>query len=159
MSKIAPCLWFADEAEEAAQFYVSLLPDSRIERIQRNVMDSPGGKEGTVLVVEFTLAGQRFLALNGGNRLEYSHAISLYVDCADQAEVDRLWDALSAGGEVVQCGWLRDRYGVPWQIIPNILLRLLGDPDPAKARRVMAAMLEMVKIDVAAIRRAYDGEA
>ena len=159
MSKIAPCLWFADEAEEAAQFYVSLLPDSRIERIQRNVMDSPGGKEGTVLVVEFTLAGQRFLALNGGNRIEYSHAISLYVDCADQAEVDRLWDALSAGGEVVQCGWLRDRYGVPWQIIPNILLRLLGDPDPAKARRVMAAMLEMVKIDVAAIRRAYDGEA
>ena len=143
MSKIAPCLWFDGEAEEAAKFYVSLLPDSRIDKVQRNVTDSPAGKAGTVLIVEFTLAGQRFLALNGGTRFEYTHAISFQVDCADQAEVDRLWDALSAGGSVERCGWLKDRYGVSWQIVPTLLPELLGDPDPAKAQRVMQAMLGM----------------
>src|SRR5919108_3856099 len=115
MSKISPCLWFDSEAEEAANFYVSLLPNSRIDRVQKNVTDSPGGKAGTVLVVDFTLAGQRFMALNGGMRFEYTHAISFHIGCADQAEVDRLWDALSAGGKVEQCGWLKDRYGVSWQ--------------------------------------------
>jgi predicted 3-demethylubiquinone-9 3-methyltransferase (glyoxalase superfamily) len=159
MSKIAPCLWFDGEAEEAARFYVSLLPDSRIDHIQRNVMDSPGGKAGTVLVVAFTLTGQRFLALNGGQRFEYTHAVSFHIDCADQAEVDRLWEALSAGGRIERCGWLQDRYGVFWQIVPGILPRLLGDPDPAKAERVMAAMLQMVKIDIAGLQRAYDGAA
>jgi predicted 3-demethylubiquinone-9 3-methyltransferase (glyoxalase superfamily) len=157
MSKIAPCLWFDGEAEEAAKFYVSLLPNSRIDRVQKNVMDSPAGKEGTVLVVEFTLAGQRFMALNGGTRFEYTHAISFEIDCADQAEVDRLWDALAAGGKVEQCGWLKDRYGVSWQIVPAILSRMLGDADPAKARRVMQVMLQMVKLDIAGLKRAYDG--
>jgi predicted 3-demethylubiquinone-9 3-methyltransferase (glyoxalase superfamily) len=157
MSKISPCLWFDGEAEEAANFYVSLLPNSRIDRVQRNMMDSPGGKAGTVLVVDFTLAGQRFIALNGGRRFEYTHAVSFYVDCADQAEVDRLWDALSDGGQVEQCGWLKDRYGIPWQIIPAALPKMLGDPDPAKAQRVMQAMLQMVKIDIAGLQRAYDG--
>jgi predicted 3-demethylubiquinone-9 3-methyltransferase (glyoxalase superfamily) len=157
MSKIAPCLWFDGEAEEAAKFYVSLLRDSRIDRVQRNVTDSPGGKAGTVLVVEFTLAGQRFLALNGGTRFEYTHAISFQVDCTDQAEVDRLWDALSAGGSVERCGWLKDRYGVSWQIVPGVLPELLGDPDPAKAQRVMQAMLRMIKLDVAGLKAAHVG--
>ncbi len=156
-SKISPCLWFADEAEEAAQFYVSLFPESRIDRVQRNVMDSPAGRAGSVLVVEFTLAGQRFLALNGGRPFDYTHAISFHVDCADQAEVDRLWEALSAGGRVEQCGWLKDRYGVPWQIVPTVLGEMLGDKDPARAQRVMQAMLQMVKLDIAGLRKAYEG--
>jgi len=159
MSKISPCLWFDGEAEEAANFYVSLLPDSRIDRVQRNVTDSPGGKAGTVLVVEFTLAGRRFLALNGGMRFEYTHAISFSVDCADQGEIDRLWDALSKGGTVERCGWLKDRYGVSWQIVPTVLGKLLGDPDPGKAQRVMQAMLQMVKLDIAGLKKAYDGAA
>jgi predicted 3-demethylubiquinone-9 3-methyltransferase (glyoxalase superfamily) len=159
MSKIAPCLWFDGEAEEAAQFYVSLLPHSRIERVQRNVSDGPAGKADTVLIVEFTLAGQRFLALNGGTRFDYTHAISFQVDCADQAEIDRLWDALAAGGSVERCGWLKDRYGVSWQIVPQALPQLLGDPDPEKARRVMQALLQMVKLEIAGLVRAYDGEA
>lgn len=157
MSKISPCLWFDGEAEEAASFYVSLLPNSRVERVQKNVMDSPAGKAGTVLVVDFTLAGQRFMALNGGTRFEYTHAISFKVDCADQAEVDRLWDALSDGGEVERCGWLKDRYGVSWQIVPTVLPELLGDPDAAKAQRVMQAMLQMIKLDIAGLKRAYEG--
>jgi predicted 3-demethylubiquinone-9 3-methyltransferase (glyoxalase superfamily) len=157
MSKITPCLWFATEAEEAARFYVSLLPNSRIEHIQKNVGDSPGGKDGTVLVAEFTLAGQRFMALNGGMKMEYTHAISFQIDCADQAEVDRLWDTLSAGGAVEQCGWLKDRYGVSWQIVPSVLAKLLADPDKVKAQRVMQAMLDMVKLDVAGLEAAYKG--
>ena len=155
MSKIAPCLWFDGEAEEAAKLYVSLLPNSRIDHVQKNVTDSPAGKAGSVLIVKFTLAGQRFLALNGGTRFEYTHAISFQVDCADQAEVDRLWDGLSDGGAVERCGWLKDRYGVSWQIVPNVLPQLLGDPDPAKAQRVMQAMLQMVKLDIAGLRAAH----
>jgi predicted 3-demethylubiquinone-9 3-methyltransferase (glyoxalase superfamily) len=157
VSRISPCLWFDGEAEEAANFYVSLLPDSKIERVQKNVMDSPAGKEGSVLVVDFTLAGQRFMALNGGTRLEHTHAISFHVDCADQAEVDRLWAALSAGGAIIQCGWLRDRYGVSWQIVPRVLPQLLGDPDPVKAQRAMQAMLGMVKLDIAKLKAAHAG--
>ncbi len=159
MSKIAPCLWFDGEAEEAAKLYVSLLPDSRIDHVQKNVTDSPAGKAGSVLIVKFTLAGQRFLALNGGTRFEYTHAISFQVDCADQAEVDRLWDGLSDGGAVERCGWLKDRYGVSWQIVPNVLPQLLGDPDPAKAQRVMQAMLQMVKLDIAGLQAAHAGAA
>jgi predicted 3-demethylubiquinone-9 3-methyltransferase (glyoxalase superfamily) len=154
MSKIAPCFWFDGEAEEAARFYVSLLPDSRIDHVQKNVSDSPAGKAGSVLVVEFTLAGQRFMALNGGTRFPYTHAVSFHVDCADQAEVDRRWDALGAGGAPEQCGWLKDRYGVPWQIVPRALPEMLADPDPAKAQRVMQAMLGMVKLDIAGLRAA-----
>jgi len=155
MSKITPCLWFDGEAEEAARFYVSLLPNSRIDHVQKNVTDSPAGKAGSVLIVKFTLAGQRFLALNGGTRFEYTPAISFQVDCADQAEVDRLWDGMSAGGAVERCGWLRDRYGVSWQIVPSVLPQLLGDPDPAKAQRVMQAMLQMVKLDIAWLQAAH----
>jgi predicted 3-demethylubiquinone-9 3-methyltransferase (glyoxalase superfamily) len=157
MSKVSPCLWFDGEAEAAASFYVSLLPDSRIERVLRNVLDGPAGKAGTVLVVEFTLAGRRFMALNGGTRFEYTHAVSFHIDCADQAEVDRLWDALSAGGAVEQCGWLKDRYGVSWQIVPSALGPMLSDPDPARAGRAMRALLGMVKLDVAGLKAAYDG--
>ena len=158
MSKISPCLWFDGDAEEAARFYVSLLPDSRIERVQRSIMDGPWGKAGGVLVVEFSLAGQHFLALNGGMKVDYTHAISFSIDCADQAEVDRLWDAVSAnGGTPVQCGWIRDRWGVSWQIVPTALPKLLRDPDAAKAQRVMQAMMKMVKLDIAALERAAAG--
>jgi predicted 3-demethylubiquinone-9 3-methyltransferase (glyoxalase superfamily) len=157
MSKISPCLWFNGEAEEAANFYVSLLPDSRINKVQKNPVDCHSGKAGTVLVVDFTLAGQSYMALNGGMRFEYTHAVSFKVDCADQAEVDHLWEALSRGGQIEQCGWLKDRYGVSWQIVPTALPRLLSDSDPAKAKRVMQAMLGMVKLDIAGLQRAYEG--
>jgi predicted 3-demethylubiquinone-9 3-methyltransferase (glyoxalase superfamily) len=158
-SKIRPCLWFATEAEEAARFYVSLFPNSRIDHVQRNVTDAPGGKAGSVLVVEFTLAGQRFMALNGGQKMEYTWAVSMAVDCEDQAEVDRLWDGfLQGGGSPQQCGWLHDRWGLSWQITPRILPKLLGDPDKAKAARAFQAMLGMVKLDIAALERAAAGE-
>ena len=157
MSKISPCLWFESEAEEAAKFYVSLLPDSRIDHVQKNVTDSPAGKAGSVLVVAFTLAGQSYIALNGGSPAERSHAISFSIDCADQAEVDRLWEGLGKGGRIQQCGWLQDRYGVPWQIVPSILPKLLADPDRAKATRVMQAMMKMVKLDIAGLQAAAAG--
>jgi predicted 3-demethylubiquinone-9 3-methyltransferase (glyoxalase superfamily) len=159
MSKVSPCLWFDGEAEEAAKFYVSLLPNSKIETVQKNPVDSPAGKAGTVLVVEFTLAGQRFMALNGGMRYDYTPAISFKIDCEDQAEVDRLWEALSANaGAAVRCGWLRDRFGVSWQIVPTALPKYLGGPDRAGAQRAMAAMLGMVKLDIEGLRRAYEGK-
>jgi predicted 3-demethylubiquinone-9 3-methyltransferase (glyoxalase superfamily) len=159
MSKVSPCLWFDGEAEEAAKFYVWLLPDSRIEKIQRNTADNPGGKAGTVLVVEFTLAGQRFMALNGGMKMEYTHAVSFKIDCADQAEVDRLWDSLLAdGGKAQRCGWLQDRFGVFWQIVPSALPKYLGGSDAAGAQRAMQAMLGMVKLDIEGLRRAYEGK-
>jgi predicted 3-demethylubiquinone-9 3-methyltransferase (glyoxalase superfamily) len=159
MSKISPCLWFDGEAEEAAKLYVSLLPDSRIETVQKNIIDGPAGKAGTVLLVEFTLAGQRFMAVNGGMRMEYTHAVSFAIDCADQAEVDRLWHALLAnGGKAEQCGWLKDRFGVSWQIVPSVLPKYLGGPDKAGAARAMQAMLGMVKLDIEGLRRAYEGK-
>jgi predicted 3-demethylubiquinone-9 3-methyltransferase (glyoxalase superfamily) len=159
MSKISPCLWFDGEAEEAAKLYVSLVPDSRIDTVQKNIIDGPAGKTGTVLLVEFTLAGQRFMALNGGMKMEYTHAVSFVIDCADQAEVDRLWDALLAnGGKAEQCGWLRDRFGVSWQIVPNVLPKYLGGPDKAGAARAVQAMLGMVKLDIEGLRRAYEGK-
>jgi predicted 3-demethylubiquinone-9 3-methyltransferase (glyoxalase superfamily) len=159
MSKISPCLWFDGEAEEAAKFYVSLLPDSRIQHVQKNLVDGPSGKAGSVLVVQFTLAGQEYMALNGGTRFEYTHAISFKIDCTDQAEVDRLWDGLSSnGGSVERCGWLRDRYGVSWQIVPSVLPELLGGPDRAGAARAMAAMMQMVKLDIAGLKKAYEGK-
>jgi predicted 3-demethylubiquinone-9 3-methyltransferase (glyoxalase superfamily) len=159
MSKVSPCLWFDGEAEEAAKLYVSLLADSRIDRIQKNLVDGPAGKAGTVLVVQFTLAGQEYLALNGGRRFEYTHAVSFKIDCVDQAEVDRLWDALSSnGGSVERCGWLRDRFGVYWQIVPSVLPKLLGGSDRAGAERAMKAMLQMVKLDIGELQRAYEGK-
>ena len=159
MSKIAPCLWFNGEAEEAAKFYVSLLPDSRIDRIQKNLVDGPAGKAGSVLVVRFTLAGQEYMALNGGTRFEYTPAISFKIDCADQAEVDHLWETLSSGGgSVERCGWLRDRYGVSWQIVPSGFMELLGGADRAGAERAMQAMMQMVKLDIAELKKAYEGK-
>lgn len=157
MSKITPCLWFDGEAEEAANFYVSLLPDSKVEVVQRNMTDGPGGKAGTVLLVEFTLAGQRFMALNGGMRFEYTHAVSFKIDCADQAEVDRLWEALTAdGGEPGRCGWLKDRFGVSWQIVPTALVKYLGGADRAGAQRALQAMLAMGKLDIDDLKTAYE---
>jgi predicted 3-demethylubiquinone-9 3-methyltransferase (glyoxalase superfamily) len=157
MSKTAPCLWFADEAEEAAKFYVSLLPDSRIDKVQKSPIDTPSGKAGKVLVVQFTLAGQEYMALNGGMRFEYTNAISFKVDCADQAEVDHLWDGLTAGGgSPGQCGWLKDRYGVSWQIVPSAMMRYLGGSDHAGAQRAMAAMMKMTKLDIATLQKAYE---
>jgi predicted 3-demethylubiquinone-9 3-methyltransferase (glyoxalase superfamily) len=158
MSKIAPCLWFADEAEEAAKFYVSLLPDSRIDKVQKSLIDTSSGKAGKVLVVQFTLAGQEYMALNGGMRFEYTNAISFKVDCADQTEVDHLWNGLTAGGgSPGQCGWLKDRYGVAWQIVPSAMLRIFSGSDREGAQRAMSAMMKMTKLDIAALQKAYDG--
>jgi predicted 3-demethylubiquinone-9 3-methyltransferase (glyoxalase superfamily) len=157
MSKITPCLWFDGKAEEAARFYVSLLPDSRIDSVTALPADSPSGPAGSVHVVEFTLAGQPFMAMSAGPLDPFNHAISFMIDCADQAEVDRLWDALSEGGSIEQCGWLKDRYGVSWQIVPTALGEMMKDKDKAKVRRVAEAMLKMVKLDIAGLRKAYDG--
>lgn len=151
MPDIAPCLWFEREAEEAARFYAGLLPGSAVTRVQRRPGSAPGDP---ALVVELTLAGRPYLAINGGVRFEHSPALSLRVDCESQDEVDRLWAALGEGGTYERCGWLRDRYGVPWQVVPRALPRLLGDPDPARAARVMEAMLGMIKLDVAELERA-----
>jgi predicted 3-demethylubiquinone-9 3-methyltransferase (glyoxalase superfamily) len=159
MNKIIPHLWFADQAVEAARFYVSLLPDSRIDSVVTMPADSPAGPEGSVQMVEFTLNGQAFLALNAGPLDPFNHAISFVIPCEDQAEIDRLWDALSEGGTVEQCGWLKDRYGVSWQIVPRVLGEMMKDRDPARGRRVAEAMLQMVKLDIAGLRRAYDGRA
>jgi len=157
MSKIAPCLWFDGKAEEAARFYVSLLPDSRIDAIVPFAAETPGGSPGDVMSVEFTLAGSRYIALNGGPYFQFTPAISLFVTCADQAEVDRLWDALSVGGTPQQCGWITDRYGVTWQIVPEALGRMIKDKDTARARRVTEAMLTMIKLDVETLEKAYEG--
>jgi len=155
MSKISPCLWFEREAEEAAKFYISLLPNSKIDNVMHSPTDYPGGAKDGVLLVEFTLAGQSFQALNGGTKGDYTQALSLSIDCEDQAEVDKVWNAfLANGGKEVQCGWLTDRWGVSWQVVPRILPKLLKDPDRKKAARVMQAMMEMVKIDIAALEKA-----
>ena len=158
MPKITPFLWFDDQAEEAANFYVSLLPDSRIDAVQKSLIDTPSGKAGKVLVVSFTLAGQEYMALNGGMRFEFTNAISFKVDCADQAEVDHLWEGLTSGGGAPgQCGWLKDRYGVSWQIVPSTMMRFLGGSDRAGAQRAMAAMMKMGKLDIATLQKAYEG--
>ena len=159
MSKITPCLWFDGQGEEAANLYISLLPDSRIRHIQRAPAANPSTPEGAVLVVEFTLAGQDYMALNGGPHFKFNEAVSFVIACEDQAEVDRLWDALIAdGGQPSQCGWLKDKFGLSWQITPTILPKLLGDPDPERARRAFEAMMGMKKIDIAALQKAADGE-
>ena len=162
MDKISPCLWFDGNGEEAAKFYVSVFPDSRMGTIMRWPADgtgpNAGAKKGDVLALDFTLAGQSFKALNGGPLFKFNEAISLSVDCKDQAEVDKLWDALTSdGGKAVQCGWLKDKYGLSWQIVPRRLYELINDKDIAKAGRVMAAMMQMIKIDVAAIEKAAAG--
>lgn len=141
MAKVSTCLWFERDMEAAVHLYVSLVPGSSIEHIQHSPGPWPGGEAGDVILMVFTLGGQSFQALNGGTPADYGTAASISVSCADQAEVDRLWSALTAdGGAEIMCGWLRDRWGVPWQIVPEILPRLLADPDPAVASRAFAAM-------------------
>lgn len=155
MQKIIPCLWFDGQAEAAARFYTSLLPDSRVDRVMRSPTDTPSGPAGTVLMVEFTLAGQKYVGLNGGPQFPFTEAVSFQIMCADQAEVDRLWAALTAdGGSPSACSWLKDRWGLSWQIVPTRLIELIQDPDPARAKRAMEAMMTMTKIDIAAIERA-----
>jgi predicted 3-demethylubiquinone-9 3-methyltransferase (glyoxalase superfamily) len=159
MAKITPVLWFNGQAEEAAKFYVTLLPNSRVDRVDRSPADTPSGPKGSVITVDFTLAGQQFQGLNGGPDFKFTEAVSFRIDCDDQAEVDRLWSALTAnGGEESVCGWLKDRFGLSWQITPRRLAELMSDPDPERARRAMEAMLKMVKIDVAELERAADGD-
>ncbi|MFH8433948.1 VOC family protein [Streptomyces sp. NPDC018007] len=154
MQKITPCLWFDGQAQEAAEHYVAIFGgDSRILDTTYSGESGPGGT-GSVLTVGFRLAGQEYTGLNGGPQFPFTEAISFSVDCADQAEVDRFWDALSEGGETGRCGWLKDRFGVSWQIVPNELPRLLADPDGAKADRTMKAMLGMTKLDIQALRDA-----
>lgn len=156
MQKITTFLWFDDQAEEAANFYVSVFSNSRVVEVKRYGEAGPG-PVGSTMIVTFELDGQRFLALNGGPAHTFTEAISLYVDCADQSEVDDLWAKLTAdGGRADQCGWLKDKYGLSWQIVPTVLPELLGDPDPAKADRVMRAMLQMNKIEIKELQAAYD---
>jgi predicted 3-demethylubiquinone-9 3-methyltransferase (glyoxalase superfamily) len=157
MRKITPFLWYDTQAEEAAKFYVSIFPRSKILKMVRYGDAGPGPK-GSVMTVEFELAGQRMIALNGGPHFKFTEAISLSVDCKDQKEVDRYWSKLSQGGQESMCGWLKDRYGLSWQINPSILGKLLSDKDAKKAKRVMEAMLKMRKIDIAALKAAAEAK-
>jgi predicted 3-demethylubiquinone-9 3-methyltransferase (glyoxalase superfamily) len=154
MQKITPFLWFDDKAEEAMKFYTSIFKNSKIGRITRYGQGGPGPK-GTVMSCTFQLEGQEFMALNGGPQFTFSPAISFFVNCETQEEVDELWEKLSEGGEKERCGWLKDKYGLSWQIIPTTLGKLLSDPDPQKSNRVMTAMLQMDKIDIARLQQAY----
>ena len=154
--RITPFLWFDMNAEEAVAFYTSIFKDSRVGAVSRYGEGAPVPK-GTVMTIAFELAGQQFMALNGGPHFKFTEAISLFVDCECQQEVDALWEKLSAGGEKSRCGWLKDKFGVSWQVIPKALGQLMGDKDPEKSKRVMMAMLQMSKIDVAALQRAHDG--
>lgn len=156
MTELVPCLWFADDAEEAVRFYVSLLPDSHIDAVQRSPTEYPGGPAGGVLVVSFTLCGRPYMALNGGKRIEPTIAVSFSVNCDDQAEIDRLWLRLGEGGREQQCGWITDRWGYPWQIVPKQMPAFLSG-DPARAARVFTALMGMVKIDLPALERAAAG--
>ncbi len=156
IQKITPFLWFDHQAEEAAAFYTAIFPNSKINTITRY---TPGGMgpPGSVMTVEFELDGQPFIALNGGPHFHFTEAISFVVNCPTQEEVDFYWDKLSAGGGEVQCGWLKDKFGLSWQIVPTALTELLNDPDPAKSARVMKALLAMKKLDIALLRQAYEG--
>lgn len=163
MQKIAPCLWFDSQAEEGARFYTAIFRNSRIGRVTRygkKGYEIHGRREGTVMTVEFEIDGQAFTALNGGPIFTFNEAISFQVHCDTQDEVNYYWQKLSNGGDknAQQCGWLKDKYGVSWQIVPTVLIELLNDPDAEKSQRVMKAMLQMKKIDVGALKRAYDGQ-
>jgi predicted 3-demethylubiquinone-9 3-methyltransferase (glyoxalase superfamily) len=157
MQKITPCLWFNDNAEEAVRFYTSIFKRSKIGSISRYGDAGPGPK-GTVMSASFQLEGQDFMALNGGPMFTFSPAISFFVNCETQAEVDELWNKLSEGGEKQPCGWLKDKFGVSWQIIPSVLVPMLGDKDPEKSKRVMNAMLQMGKLDIDKLKQAYEGK-
>jgi len=156
MQKISPFLWFDNQAEEAANFYVSVFKNGKIKKIARYGEAGPGPK-GSVMTVAFELDGQEFTALNGGPQFKFNEAVSFVVRCATEAEVDDYWDKLSQGGQTQACGWLKDRFGLSWQVVPNALIELATDPDPAKSQRVMRAMMQMTKIDIATLRQAYEG--
>jgi predicted 3-demethylubiquinone-9 3-methyltransferase (glyoxalase superfamily) len=156
MPKITPFLWFDTQAEEAAKFYVSIFPNSKIVKTARYGEAGPGPK-GSVMTVEFLLDGQPFIGLNGGPQFKFTEAVSFSVDCKTQQEVDEYWEKLSAGGQPGPCGWLKDKYGLSWQVNPTALGEMLSDPDPQKSKRVMEAMLKMKKIVIADLRHAYEG--
>ena len=154
-ARMYPCLWFDGEAEEAARFYADLLPDSHVDKVWRTPADTQAGPAGQVLTVDFTVAGQRLQGLNGGPEFRFNEAVSFVIECDDQAEVDRLWEAFTAdGGEPGPCGWVKDRFGLSWQVVPRRLNELLDDPDTDRARRAMEAMLQMGKIEVAELELA-----
>jgi predicted 3-demethylubiquinone-9 3-methyltransferase (glyoxalase superfamily) len=156
-TRITPMLWFDTQAEEAANFYVRIFPDSRITEVSRFPEGGPG-PAGSVMVVGFELDGQPFTALNGGPRFKFTEAISLVVNCDGQREVDRYWEKLlEGGGQTQACGWLKDRFGLSWQVVPTEVVEMLSDPDPAKVKRTFGAVMQMVKLDLAVIRRAFDG--
>ncbi len=159
MPKLTPYLWFDGNAEEAAKFYTSIFPNSRIDKVVPAAADTPSNRKGEPITVEFTLDGSKFVGLNGGPEFKFSEAISFEIECQDQAEVDRYWDALvKGGGEHSVCGWLKDKFGLSWQVVPRQLNEMLESDDPAAAERAMKAMLDMTKIDVARLREAYAGE-
>jgi predicted 3-demethylubiquinone-9 3-methyltransferase (glyoxalase superfamily) len=156
MQKISPFLWFDNQAEEAMNHYVSIFKNSKAGSITRFGDAGPGPK-GSVMTASFELEGQQFTALNGGPKFKFTEAISFLVRCETQEEVDRLWDKLSEGGQTQQCGWLKDKFGLSWQIVPSVLIEMMKDPDPQKSQRVMEAMLQMTKIDIARLKQAYEG--
>ena len=156
MKKITPFLWFDDKAEEAMNFYVSIFKNSKVGSVTRYGEAGPGPK-GTVMTATFQLDGQDFIALNGGPHFKFTEAVSFSVDCKTQAEVDELWEKLSEGGQKSRCGWLKDKYGLSWQIVPTVLTEMLGDKDPEKSKRVMGAKLQMNKLDIKTLKQAYEG--
>ena len=157
VQKIVPFLWYTKEAEEAAKFYTSIFPDSKVDRVSAMPVDSPSGPAGSVKVVEFTLFGQSFQAMSAGPLDNFNHAISFMVQCDTQQEIDRYWEALLRGGAAEECGWLKDRFGVSWQIVPTVLGEMVADRDQTKARRAAEAMMKMVKLDIAKLKAAFDG--
>ena len=158
MQKITPFLWYSTQAEEAAAFYASIFPDSRVTRVVALPSESPSGPPGSVKVVDFVLFGQPFVAMSAGPLDPFNHAVSFVVNCENQAEIDRYWNALLDGGSAEQCGWLKDRFGLSWQIVPTVLSDMMADPDRAKAKRAADAMMKMVKLDIAALQAAYAGK-
>jgi predicted 3-demethylubiquinone-9 3-methyltransferase (glyoxalase superfamily) len=154
MQKITPCLWFDNQAEEAARFYTSIFKNSKVGKIVYCGEGAPRPK-GSVLTVRFQLDGQKFLALNGGPQFKFTEAVSLMVNCKTQKEMDRMWAKLSEGGQEVECGWVKDKYGLSWQIVPTILAKMMSDPDPARAQRVLQAVLSMKKLDIKVLKKAY----
>ena len=155
MQKITPCLWFDNQAEEAVKFYVSIFKNSKVETIARYGDAGPGPK-GSVMTVKFQLDRQEFLALNGGPQFKFTEAVSFIVNCETQQEIDELWEKLSEGGKKVECGWLKDKYGLSWQIVPTVLGKMMSDPDPKRSQRVMGALLQMKKLDISRLKRAYE---
>ena len=157
MQKIVPFLWYSKEAEQAAAFYASIFPDSRVTRVTSMPSESPSGPPGSVKIVDFVLFGQSFTAMTAGPLDPFNHAVSFVVNCDDQAELDRYWNALLEGGSAEACGWLKDRYGLSWQIVPKVLFEMMANPDRAKAKRASDAMLKMVKLDIATLQAAFAG--